>query len=166
MIEAILNRRSIRKYTKGAVDEQQVRQLLLAGMAAPSALGNEPWVFVVIRDRDTLARIPKAHPYAKMVPKAALAILVCHDERITKGADWYVQDCSAATENILIAASALGLGAVWLGVYPRQDRVDKLRELLGLEPFLMPFSLIPVGHPGESKSAKTTFKDDKTRFIG
>lgn len=166
MIDAILNRRSIRKYTDVPVDEQQVRQLLLAGMAAPSALGTEPWVFVVVQGHDMLARIPKAHPYAKMVPKASLAILVCHDERVTKGADWYVQDCSAATENILIAASALGLGAVWLGVYPRQDRVDGLRELLGLESFLMPFSLISVGHPGESKSAKTKYKDKKARFIG
>lgn len=166
MIDAILRRRSIRKYADRPVSDEQVRQLLLAGMAAPSALGTEPWIFVVIRDRKTLARVPKAHPYAKMVPKAGLAILVCHDERITKGSDWFVQDCSAATENILIAASALGLGAVWLGVYPRQDRVDKLRELLGLESFLMPFSLISLGHPGESKPAKTKFKDDKTRFIG
>lgn len=166
MIGAILNRRSIRKYADEPVSDEQVRQLLLAGMAAPSALGTEPWLFVVIKDPDVLARVPEAHPYSKMVPKASAAIVVCHDERVEKGVDWYVQDCAAATENILIAASALGLGAVWLGVYPRQDRVDGLRELLGLEPHFMPFSLIPIGHLGEHKAAKDTFKDDKARFIG
>ncbi len=163
--EAILKRRSIRKYRSEPVDDDLIRQVLLAGMAAPSAVGTEPWVFVVIRDPAMLARVPEAHPYARMVPEAAFAILVCHDERIEKGADWYVQDCAAASENLLVAASALGLGAVWLGVYPRQPRVDGLRELLGLESHLMPFSLIPMGWPGEAKPAKRSFKDEKVRFV-
>ena len=166
MIDAILSRRSIRSYAPGEVSEEALRTILLAGMAAPSANGTEPWIFVVIRDRELLERIPEAHPYSRMVPQAAVAILVCHDERVVKGADWYVQDCAAATENILLAVSALGLGAVWLGVHPREARVAGLRELLGLEPWLRPFSLIPIGQPGEDKPAKETFKDDKVRFLG
>jgi nitroreductase len=166
MIDAILGRRSIRSYLPGDVTEEQLRSILLAGMAAPSALGTEPWLFVVIRDRDLLRRIPEAHPYAKMVRSAAVAILVCHDERVTEGADWYVQDCAAATENILLAVSALGLGAVWLGVHPREPRVEALRELLGLEGWLRPFSLIPIGVPGENKAAKNTFNQEKVVVLG
>lgn len=165
MIDAILSRRSIRSYAPGDVTEEQLRTILLAGMAAPSALGTEPWVFVVIRDRATLEKIPEAHPYAKMVPGASVAILVCHDDRVEQGVDWFAQDCAAATENLLVAVSALGLGAVWLGVYPREARVDGLRELLGLEEWLRPFSLIPIGVPGEDKPAKETFKDDKVRLL-
>ena len=165
MIDAILSRRSIRSYTPGDVTQEQLRTILLAGMAAPSALGTEPWTFVVIRDRELLERIPEAHPYSKMVPEAALAILVCHDERVTEGADWYVQDCAAATQNILLAISSLGLGAVWLGVHPREARVAALRDLLGLEAWLRPFSLIPIGPPGESKPAKETYKDEKVRLL-
>lgn len=166
MIESILARRSIRTFAPGQIHDDELRQILLAGMAAPSALGTEPWVFVVIRNRTLLDRIPEVHPYADMVPEAALAILVCHDGRIEEGRDWRVQDCAAATENLLLAVSALGLGAVWLGVHPRHDRERELADLLALPDWLHPFSLVPIGLPGESKPPHDEFKADKVLFLG
>jgi len=148
-IEAIMSRRSVRSYTDEPVSDEAVELLLRAAMNAPSARNQQPWEFVVIRDRAVLAEVPKAHPYAQMVPSAQVAIVVCADMRRVVSEGFWIQDCAAATENILIAANALGLGAVWLGVYPRDARVDGLRRLLGLPGHIVPFSLIPVGHPAE-----------------
>ena len=150
-LEAILSRRSIRKYTGEAVPAEAARVLLEAAMAAPSAGDERPWQFVVITARATLDQIPRFHPYANMVTEAPLAILVCGDERLEKHKGFWVQDCSAAVQNILIAARALGLGAVWCGVYPRAERVAGFRDLLGLPPEVIPLALIPVGHPAEEK---------------
>ena len=162
--EAILKRRSIRKYRSEPVDDDLIRQVLLAGMAAPSAVGTEPWVFVVIRDPAMLARVPEAHPYARMVPEATFAILVCHDERIEKGADWYVQDCAAASENLLVAASALGLGAVWLGVHPVPDLVARMRELVGAPEQVVPLCLISIGYPAEKKPRADRYEEERVHW--
>ena len=150
-LDAILSRRSIRKYTAEPVGDELVEQLLKAAMAAPSAGNQQPWQFVVIRDRKTLDAVPKFHPYSKMITEAPLAILVCGDvpKETVKG--YWQQDCSAATENLLVAAQALGLGAVWLGVHPVGEREDGLRKLLGIPEGIIPFALIAIGHPGEHK---------------
>jgi nitroreductase len=150
-MKAILSRRSIRKYTEQPVPDEAVKELLEAAMSAPSAGNQQPWHFVVIKDRGILDEIPKYHPYSQMVKQASVAILVCGDLKSEKHKGYWVQDCSAATENLLIAVEAKGLGAVWLGVYPREDRVNGLRELLGLPEHVVPLSLIPIGHKGEQK---------------
>jgi nitroreductase len=150
-IQAILSRRSIRKYTSQPVSEVTVKELLQAAMAAPSAGNQQPWHFVVIRDRQILAEIPRVHPHSSMVPSAQLAILVCGDLQREKHGGYWVQDCSAATQNLLLAAHAKGLGAVWLGVYPREDRVTGLRKLAGLPQHVVPLALIPIGYPAEDK---------------
>ncbi len=106
---------------------------------------------VVIKDRGILDEIPKYHPYSQMLKNAPMAILVCGDEQLQKYKGYWVQDCSAATENILIAAQAKGLGAVWLGVYPTEDRVIAIRKLLGIPEHVIPFSLISIGYPAEQK---------------
>jgi len=150
-MEAILSRRSIRSYTPEAVGDDAIEQLLRAAMSAPSADNQQPWQFVIVRDRRTLDEVPKFHNYAKMILEAPVALLVCGLPDAGLGEGYWVQDCSAATENILIAAVVLGLGAVWLGIHPRRDREEAMRKLLGIPDSVVPFALIPVGHPREHK---------------
>jgi nitroreductase len=150
-IEAILGRRSIRKYTGEPVTDGQLKRLLEAAMAAPSAHNRQPRHYVVIRDRVTLLEIPKFHNYSKMLEQAALAIVVCGDLELENGTGFWVQDCAASTQNILLAAKATDLGAVWLGVYPNEVLVKKLRDLLKVPERIVPFCIISVGHPLEEK---------------
>jgi nitroreductase len=150
-MDAILSRRSIRKYTGQPVPDEMIGELLKAAMSAPSAGNQQPWHFVVIRERSILDQIPKYHPYSAMLKETSVAILVCGDLKSEKHKGYWVQDCSAATQNLLIAAQAKGLGAVWLGVYPREDRVAGIRKLLGLPEHIVPLSLIPIGYKGEEK---------------
>ncbi len=157
-IEAILSRRSIRRYTPQPVPEAAIRQLLEAAMSAPSAGNEQPWQFVVITDRRILDEIPRFHPYAEMVKEASVAILVCGDLRMEKYRGHWVQDCSAATQNILLAAHAKGLGAVWVGIYPTEDRVARFRKLLGLPNQIVPLCLVPLGHPAEQISRSERYE--------
>ena len=157
MDDPILTRRSIRAYTTEPVADDQVERLLRAAMAAPSAGNQQPWRFVVVTERATLAAIPAFHPYARMLAQAPLAIVVC---TATEGLRWPAfadQDCAAAVENILIEAAAIGLGAVWLGVHPLEERVTGLRRLLGVPDDVIPFAVVPVGHPAESREPSARF---------
>ncbi len=163
-MDVILSRRSIRKYTREPVPDHVVKELLEAAMSAPSAGNQQPWHFMVINDRGTLDEIPKFHPYAQMLNQAKVAILVCGDpeREIHKG--YWVQDCSAATENILIAVEIKGLGAVWLGIYPREERVKDMRKLLNIPEHIIPFSLISVGYPAEQKSPADRFDASRIHY--
>ncbi len=156
-MNAIFNRRSIRKYTKQEISEEIIEQLMRAGMAAPSAGNQQPWHFIVIKDKDTLYAIPKFHPYAQMLREADCAIVVCGDLVLETNKHFWVQDCSAATENILIEATDLGLGSVWIGVHPDQDRVKPLHALLGLPQTVIPLSIIALGYPTDNKAATDRF---------
>jgi nitroreductase len=148
-MEAILGRRSIRRYSPKPVPEELVTELLIAAMAAPSAGNEQPWQFIVVRDRATLDAIPGFHPYSAMVKHASVAIVVCGDLSREKFKGFWVQDCSAATENLLLAAAAKGLGAVWTALHPMEDRVSGMRKLLSLPEQIIPLSLIPLGYPAE-----------------
>jgi nitroreductase len=150
-MDAILSRRSIRKYTSQPVPDAFVTELLRAAMAAPSAANQQPWQFVVITDRAALDKIPTYHPYAGSCRGAPLAILVCLDQQLENIEGMGMQDVSAATQNILVAARALGLGGVWLGVHPRAERQVAFRRELGLPEHVLPFSLISLGYPAEEK---------------
>jgi nitroreductase len=156
-MKSILNRRSVRKYTSRAVTDSQIQQLLKAAMAAPSAGNEQPWEFVVLRDRKTLNAIPKFHPYSLMLYEASVAILVCGDLGREKYKGYWVQDCAAATENMLLAAVELGLGAVWLGVYPIEERVHAMRKLLNIPETVAPFSLVSIGYPAEQQKPSDRF---------
>ena len=156
-MKSILTRRSIRKYKPQAVPDEIITELLTAAMSAPSAGNEQPWEFVVINDRKLLDRIPEFHPYATMLKEAPVAILVCGDLKREKHKGYWVQDCSAATENILIAVEEKKLGAVWLGIYPREERVAGLRKLLGIPENIVPFSLIAIGYPAEVKEPADRF---------
>ncbi len=159
--EAIMTRRSIRLYEPGEVSEETVRKLLEAAMSAPSAGNEQPWEFIVIRERENMLAIREAHPHAPMLDKAALAIAVCGNKRREKYKNYWVLDCSAATQNILLAAHALGLGAVWLGVYPNEERLGPITRLLGLPEGVVPLSIVAVGHPGEEKPRANRFDEGR-----
>jgi nitroreductase len=149
----IFGRRSIRIYTPGKVDEAIVEKLLAAAMAAPSASGRNPWHFVVVRNRQTLSRMSGALPYGEMLTTAALAIVVCgdlelaHDNQLS----YLLQDCSAAIENLLLCAHILGLGACWLGVHPRAERIKTISDMFSLPASVIPVACISLGYPGEAK---------------
>ncbi len=156
-IDIIFARRSIRQYTEEPVTQEQIRTLLEAGMAAPSASNRQPWHFVVVTERATLRALAEAHPFGKMLAGAALAIAVCADPTLSP--KYWQQDCSAATENILIAVAGLGLGGVWLGCYPNEERVEPIRRVLGIpEPFQV-LSLLSIGHPAEYREPRTQYDE-------
>lgn len=163
-MQAILSRRSIRKYTPEPVSDEIIKELLKAAMSAPSAGNEQPWHFIIIKDRDTLNIIPEFHPYAKTLEQAPAAILVCGDLNLERRKGYWVQDCSAATQNILIAAQAKGLGAVWLGIYPREERVSRLQNLLGIPLHVIPFSIVALGYPAEHKPPANRYKESRLHF--
>ncbi|MEI8183120.1 MAG: nitroreductase family protein [Desulfomonile sp.] len=159
-MQAILTRRSIRKYTSEAVSDETVNELLNAAMNAPTAT-NQAWDFVVIRDRSLLTAVRDFHPHAEMLAQAAIAIAVCGDPtRETLKGRW-ILDCAAATENILIAANALGLGACWVGIYPVEERIQGLRALLGIPYHVIPLSMVSLGYPAEKKRPPSRFNPDR-----
>jgi nitroreductase len=160
-LETIHTRRSIRKYEDKPVPDELVRKLLAAAMSAPSACNQQAWQFVVITDRELLAEVPKINPHAAMAKDAPLAILVCGDLGLEKMPGYWVVDCAAAVENLLLAAHALGLGAVWTGVYPRKERMDGLRELLDLPQTIAPHALVPVGYPAESLPREDRYQEER-----
>jgi nitroreductase len=159
-LEAILTRRSIRKYTDKPVGDETVKKLLEAAMAAPSAHNRQPWHFIVIRNRATMNRITEYHNYSKMLENAALAIVVCGDNTLQE-TDFWIHDCSAATENMLIAANATGLGAVWLGVHPSKQLIDDTRELLGIPHHVTPLCIVSIGYPEEKKPPRQNYNPER-----
>lgn len=155
--KAILSRRSIRKYTEEPVSGDDIEALLTAAMHAPSAVNEQPWHFVIIQDRKTLEAISRLSPTAPMVKYAPLAIAVCADKNLEKFPGLWALDCSAATENILLAATARGLGAVWTAVYPFEDRIKGIKKLLNLPGDVIPLCIIPVGRPAETPAPVDRF---------
>jgi nitroreductase len=162
-LEAIHTRRSIRKYQDKPVPEELLRRVLAAGMAAPSARNAQPWQFVVIDDRQLLAEIPRINPNAPMTAHAPVAILVCGDLDLEKSAGYWVVDCAAASQNMVLAAHALGLGAVWTGIFPRAKRAEGLCQLLDLPLNIQPHSLIVLGFPAEQPPSEDRYRADRVR---
>lgn len=160
-MKAITTRCSIRQYNSKPVPQELVDDILGAAMSAPSAGNERPWHFIVLTDRALLDAIPKFHPYAAMLKQASLAVLVCGDVSQEKHKGYWVLDCAAATENMLIAVHAKGLGSVWCGIYPTEDRVENLKKLLHLPATIVPFSLLPIGFPSELRQSPDRF--DRSR---
>lgn len=163
-MNAIMTRKSIRKYKTIKVSEEIVQDLLRAGMQAPSAGNERPWEFIVLRDKKTMESITEFHPYSNMLRTADVAIVVCGNQSREVFKGFWVQDCSAATENILLAAEDKGLGAVWLGVYPLEDRIVALQQLLRLPDRVIPLSIIPIGYPDETRNAANRFDPDRIHY--
>jgi nitroreductase len=164
VMEAILNRRSIRKYIDKALEEDKVMTLLKAAMYSPSARNYQPWHFIVINEREILDKVPSVHPYAEMIYKAPLAILVCGDRKLEPMDEYLAINCAAATQNMLLTAHDMGLGAVWLGVYPRRERMKGLSKLVNLPEHIIPISLVVIGYPDEAKERPERFKKDRIHY--
>ncbi len=165
-LQFIFSRRSIRKYQDREVPDQMITDLLEAGMAAPSAVKKDPWHFIVIRERQTLDKMVEFMPNAQMLKQATAAFVVCGD--IIKAHDqqesYMLQDLSAAVENILLAANAMGLGTCWLGVHPRPDRMDNIRALFKLPDNIIPMCGIAIGWPAEEQPARTRFNAELVHY--
>jgi nitroreductase len=150
-MSVIFRRRSIRRYADRPVPGELVEKVLKAGMAAPSAGNGQPWQFVVLDDRAVLNRVTEILTYSQMLKEAGAAIVVCGDLTQEKAPGFWVQDCAAATQNMLLMATDLGLGSVWLGVYPAEERVNALKQLLQLPEPVIPLSIVSLGYPAEAK---------------
>ena len=169
-IEYILTRTSVRQYAPDrTVSRDTVETLLRAAMSAPTAVNKQPWAFVAIDDRAVLDSLTTALPYARMLSQAPLAIVVCGDlsnsidgESVDRG--FWIQDVSAATENLLLAAHALGLGAVWTGVYPDPERVNAVKEYLGMPENIIPLAVVPIGYPTGPQTPKDKWKPENVHF--
>ena len=166
-INNIMTRTSIRQYTDEPVSKENIETMLRAGMAAPTAVNRQPWHFVVINSKEKLAELAGDNPRGGMLKQAALAIVVCGnmDKALPgPGQGFWVQDCSAATENILLAANALGLGAVWTGLFPDENRAASVAKVLKLPQTFIPLCTILIGHPAEHPQPKDKWKPENVSY--
>ncbi|MBK6965155.1 MAG: nitroreductase family protein [Bacteroidales bacterium] len=162
-LEILHERKSVRQYSDQKVTEEQLETLVRAGMAAPSAVNRQPWFFFAINDRVLLDELGNRLPYAKMLLQAPAAIVVCGNMERALDAwqqEFWIQDCSAATQNILLAAGSMGLGSVWTAVYPATDRIEIVRKVLILPSHLIPLNVLPIGYPDGPQRAKDKWKPE------
>lgn len=164
--DALLRRRSVRKYTDEAVSDEMISELMHAAMSGPSACNKVPWEFYAVTAPEALEKLRKASRFTNM--KAPLAIIVCGNLSRAlpmQMAEYWVQDCSAATENILLRAVDLGLGSCWCGIYPQQRAVENVREMLGLPEEQVPLNIIYIGHPAEAPEARDQYREEFVHYI-
>lgn len=164
--KAILQRRSIRKFKKDSIKERDIQTLLEYAMAGPSARNMQPWEFFVVSSKDHLLKIREA--FKNMDYEAPIAIVVCgHKDRFLKESarDYWIQDCSSAIENILLGAVDLSLGALWCGITPQNEKVEKMKEILCLNDNYIPLGLVYIGYPDEIKEERTQFDKEKIHYI-
>lgn len=167
VLQSIATRTSIRDFQETPIEEAKVEKILRAGMAAPSAINKQPWSFTVVNDKALLQQIADSAQNAKMAAKAPMAIVVCGDmEKAIEGdaRDFWIQDCSAATENILLAAHALGLGAVWTGFYPNLEKAKMLAGILNIPSSQIVLCVIPMGYPAESPAPKDKWNTENVHY--
>lgn len=164
-MDTIFQRRSIRKYEEREVSDEIIKELLKAAMAAPSANNKQPWEFLVIKNKDQMKEIIEVDPEATPLKGASVAIVVCADTNIYSGKpDIWAQDCAAATQNILLAAHDKGLGAVWIGIYPMEQRTKDVQSVLTLPEEIIPVSIISIGYPAEKKEPANRYNESKVHF--
>ena len=166
-IQNILTRVSVREFTGEKISEAQIDTLLRAAMSAPSAINKQPWAFIVITDEAKIAQLGEALPYSRCSNHPAVAIIPCGD--LTKAipgemANFWINDVSAATENLLLAAHAMGFGAVWTGLHPDMNRARLVQEMLGLPEHIIPLCVVPVGIPAEQPEVKDKFKPENIHY--
>lgn len=168
-IETIMSRVSVRTFTGEKISDEQIETLLRAAMAAPSAINKQPWAFIVVTDEAIIAKLGEALPYSRCSNKPAVAFIPCGD--LSKaiegemGAFW-INDVSAATENLLLAAHAMGLGAVWTGLHPNMERAAQVQQMLGLPEHIIPLCIVPVGVPAEQPEVKDKYKTENIHYNG
>ena len=164
-MNSIYHRISVRKYTDQPVEKEKIQAILKAAMQAPSAANQQPWEFVVLKDKETMLKVLEFHPYSTPLKTAACAIVVCMKKPTSDALVPYrIQDCAAATQNILLEAAHLGLGAVWMGVYPDETRVNGVRELIQAPAEITPFCIIAVGHPAEQPAPTDRYDESRVHI--
>lgn len=164
MMEAIFHRTSIRRYKEQAVEPEKVEQLLRAAMAAPSACNQQPWEFYVVTNREKLIALSECSPYAKPIREASVGIVVCCQADCM--APEYAQiDCSAAIENLLLEADSMGLGAVWLGIAPLEERMEAAGKVLDIPENLYVFSFVACGYPAEERKQQDRFDELRIHYV-
>lgn len=162
--EAILHRRSVRKFLPGKIPDEIIQKILKAAMYAPSARNTQPWQFVVVTERELLDALMKVHPHAQMLSTATLAILVCGDKTLEPNADYLNTNCSAATQNLLLAAYDAGIASVWLGVYPRKERMEAIADVFSLPEHILPVSLVALGYADEQPPFPQRFLPERIHY--
>ena len=160
-IEAIYTRRSIRKYKKEKLSPEIIDKLIRAGMQAPTAGNQRPWHFLIVENTDVILQLPVVHPYAQMVRDAPIIVVICGDLNLEKHVGYWDQDCAAASMCMCLAAHEIGIGSCWLGVHPRQDRIDGIRDILKLPANIIPYSVIVLGYPDEELEIIDRFLPDR-----
>lgn len=163
-LEAIITRRSIRQYTSEKVTDEQISTLLKCAMLAPSAVNKQPWHFIVFRDKSLIQKIVDVHPNASMLLEASAGILVCWDDNLQHDKGYGPVDCSAATENILLAAHSMGIGSVWVGIYPREPRMDAMKKIFKLPAHIHGFSVVSLGYPAGKRQQPDRFNRDRIHY--
>lgn len=164
LLEAIFSRRSIRKYSGEPITEEDLTTVLKAGFHAPSAHNHRPWEFIIVKDKKKFEQIAQIHSYAKMLPQADVCIFVCGDQTKESMIGFLVEDCSAAIQNMLLAAHGIGLGAVWCGIYPVTGITKKIKKILDLPPAVLPVGMIVLGHKGEDKAMDDRYDAVKVHY--
>lgn len=159
-MDTIFKRNSIRSYKSEEVSEENIKRILRAGMAAPSAENKDPWEFVFTTNREILDEIASKHPHAKMVKEAPLCIAICANSEKQPKEGYYIQDCSAAVENMLLETELLGLGGVWIVAYPHKDLMGIVRDIFNIPSNIHPMAMIAVGHPDEFKRHITEYDEN------
>lgn len=162
-MKEIFERVSVRQYAQEPVPDEMVTRLLKAAMAAPSARNAQPWEFIVVKDRQMLKKMSVVSDYTHMLEYAGAGFVVLGDLRISEK-EYILQDCSAAVENLLLEAESLGLGGCWLGVCPRQSRMETVRELFELPEHILPVCLVSVGFPEKKPAPKEKFDERKVHY--
>ncbi len=162
----ILDRRSIRRFKDQIIDRETIKQILTAAMYAPSAMNTQPWHFVVIDQRYMLDEMMNIHTHARMLQTASHGIVVCGDEQLQHDDGYWIVDCGAATQNLLLAANTMGLGACWVGLHPREERKASFSTLLDLPSHVKPFALVALGYPVETKQRPERFFPEKVKQNG
>ena len=163
-MNAIFKRRSVREYLDKEVEDDKINDILRAGMCAPSAGNQQPWHFIVVRDKAKLEELSALSPYSKMLAGASAGIVICGDKTKEKHENYWMLDCSAATENMLIEISYLELGGVWLGVYPREDRIKFLTDYFKLPENVIPFAMLAVGYPKSEVALADRYKEERVHY--
>jgi nitroreductase len=163
-VDTMIRRRSIRKFRSEQIPEDKVNIILKAAMYAPSARNTQAWQFIVIEKRDALDKLAEIHPYGKMLKEASLAVVVAGDKELESNEGYIAINCAAATQNLLLAVHAEELGAVWLGVYPREERIKSIADFLGLPKEIIPINLVAIGYPDEEKPIPERFFQEKIHY--
>ncbi len=164
-MKEIFSRRSVRRYLDKPVEDEKIKKILRAAMYAPSAGNEQPWHFVIVKDKKKLHEITSFHPYTQMLKEAPLGIVVCGDtSNLKHDGDFWIQDMSASIQNMLLQAEALGIGTCWCGLYPKEQFIERISKLVNLPQHIIPVAIVAVGYPAEKREVGERYKPERVHY--